>query len=81
MVFFIASGFYFIGNLLFIIFGKTDEQFWNNLSAHQTNGVATTNAIKTDSINNNDVDTSPALLPIIQVGQQKSSESNCAGSC
>ncbi|XP_067632690.1 putative inorganic phosphate cotransporter isoform X2 [Eurosta solidaginis] len=30
MVFFIAAGFYFFGNLLFIIFGKTDVQSWNS---------------------------------------------------
>ncbi|XP_067632683.1 putative inorganic phosphate cotransporter [Eurosta solidaginis] len=30
IVFFIASGFYFVGNLVFIIFGSTEVQSWNN---------------------------------------------------
>lgn len=30
-VFFISAGIYFIGNLLFIIFSKTDVQPWNDL--------------------------------------------------
>lgn len=30
IVFFIAAGFYFVGNLLFIIFGKTEVQSWNS---------------------------------------------------
>ncbi|XP_055381833.1 putative inorganic phosphate cotransporter isoform X2 [Condylostylus longicornis] len=33
IVFFISAGIYLIGNLLFIIFGKTEEQAWNN-TAH-----------------------------------------------
>ncbi|XP_011178019.1 putative inorganic phosphate cotransporter isoform X1 [Zeugodacus cucurbitae] len=30
IIFFIAAGFYFVGNLLFIIFGSTDVQSWND---------------------------------------------------
>lgn len=30
IVFFIAAGFYFVGNLLFVIFGKTEVQSWNS---------------------------------------------------
>lgn len=30
MVFFIAAGFYFFGNLLFVILGKTNVQSWNS---------------------------------------------------
>lgn len=30
IVFFIAAGFYFFGNLLFVILGKTDVQSWNS---------------------------------------------------
>lgn len=30
VVFFIAASFYFIGNLLFVILGKTDVQSWNS---------------------------------------------------
>ncbi|XP_004520753.1 putative inorganic phosphate cotransporter isoform X2 [Ceratitis capitata] len=30
IVFFIAAGFYFFGNLLFVIFGKTEVQSWNS---------------------------------------------------
>lgn len=29
MVFFIAAGFYFTGNLLFLIFGEAEIQPWN----------------------------------------------------
>lgn len=29
LVFFIAAGFYFSGNLLFVIFGKAEIQPWN----------------------------------------------------
>lgn len=29
IVFFIAAGIYFLGNTLFVIFGKTDIQPWN----------------------------------------------------
>jgi len=32
IVFFIASGFYFVGNLMFIIFGRTAVQSWNEPS-------------------------------------------------
>ncbi|XP_037942180.1 putative inorganic phosphate cotransporter [Teleopsis dalmanni] len=35
IVFFIAAFLYFIGNLLFIIFGKTNIQIWNDLSTSQ----------------------------------------------
>ncbi|XP_055857015.1 putative inorganic phosphate cotransporter [Episyrphus balteatus] len=31
MVFFIAAGFYFFGNLLFVILGKTNVQSWNSV--------------------------------------------------
>ncbi|XP_055918980.1 putative inorganic phosphate cotransporter isoform X2 [Eupeodes corollae] len=31
MVFFIAAGFYFFGNLLFVMLGKTDVQSWNSV--------------------------------------------------
>lgn len=30
MVFFIAAGFYFTGNLLFVLLGKTEVQSWNS---------------------------------------------------
>lgn len=29
-VFFISAGIYFVGNLVFLIFSKTDVQSWNN---------------------------------------------------
>lgn len=29
-MFFIAAGFYFVGNLLFVLLGKTDVQSWNS---------------------------------------------------
>lgn len=32
MVFFIAAFVYFIGNLLFVIFSRTEEQPWNDAS-------------------------------------------------
>ncbi|XP_075169622.1 putative inorganic phosphate cotransporter isoform X2 [Haematobia irritans] len=31
IIFFIAAGFYFLGNLLFVIFGKTEVQPWNDV--------------------------------------------------
>jgi len=30
MVFFLAAGFYFFGNLLFVIFGRTETQWWDS---------------------------------------------------
>ncbi|XP_013113524.2 putative inorganic phosphate cotransporter isoform X1 [Stomoxys calcitrans] len=30
IIFFIAAGFYFVGNLLFVVFGKTEVQPWND---------------------------------------------------
>ena len=30
IVFFIAAGFYFVGNLLFVVLGKTEVQPWNS---------------------------------------------------
>lgn len=30
IIFFIAAGFYFIGNLLFVVFGKVEVQSWND---------------------------------------------------
>ncbi|XP_073848743.1 putative inorganic phosphate cotransporter [Musca autumnalis] len=30
IIFFIAAGFYFIGNLLFVVFGKVEIQSWND---------------------------------------------------
>lgn len=38
MVFFIAAGFYFVGNLLFIIFSSTTLQPWNEPIQNQSNG-------------------------------------------
>lgn len=35
IVFFIASGIYFIGNTLFVIFGKTEIQPWNESQKSQ----------------------------------------------
>ncbi|KAL9917943.1 putative inorganic phosphate cotransporter isoform 2-T2 [Glossina fuscipes fuscipes] len=32
-IFFIAAGFYFIGNLLFVVFGKTTVQSWNDMES------------------------------------------------
>ncbi|KAJ6642400.1 putative inorganic phosphate cotransporter, partial [Pseudolycoriella hygida] len=29
IIFFIAAGIYFIGNLMFVVFGKTSVQTWN----------------------------------------------------
>lgn len=36
-VFFTAAGFYFIGNLLFVVLGKTDVQCWNSLTEKPLN--------------------------------------------
>ncbi|XP_037950301.1 putative inorganic phosphate cotransporter [Teleopsis dalmanni] len=45
IIFFIAAIFYFIGNLLFIVFGKATVQTWNNPESIQLN--ETTNKTKT----------------------------------
>lgn len=33
IVFFVTSGFFFCGNLVFVIFGRGKIQYWNDLAA------------------------------------------------
>lgn len=48
IVFFISAGIYLIGNLLFIIFGKVDEQPWN--STGTSNGTGAKSNVRRTSV-------------------------------
>lgn len=43
IIFFIAAGFFFGGNLLFVIFGEAEIQPWNETKADNNNTLATVN--------------------------------------
>lgn len=43
IIFFIAAGFFFVGNLLFVIFGRAEIQQWNETEANSKNTLATAN--------------------------------------
>lgn len=43
IIFFIAAGFFFAGNLLFVIFGKAEIQPWNETEGDKNNTLATAN--------------------------------------
>lgn len=43
IIFFIAAGIFFGGNLLFVIFGKAEIQPWNESEADTNNTPATAN--------------------------------------
>ncbi|KAH8407687.1 hypothetical protein KR222_010744 [Zaprionus bogoriensis] len=40
VVFFVAAGFYFVGNLLFVVFGRTETQWWDSPQIDADNAEA-----------------------------------------